>query len=165
MSVIIDLLIDSQDCFIPEKKAFKTWVNAAANLSYDTELCIRIVDEKESATLNYHWRKKTGATNVLSFPALLPEGMPQVTLGDIVICAPVVEAEAKMQLKQLTAHWAHMVIHGTLHLLGYDHINEDDALEMETAETQIMCALGFDDPYKNNLASNNSTKINTTHIL
>lgn len=150
MSIAVDLLIDNQNCFVPEKEAFVLWVNAAAPLSYNAEICIRVIDEKESALLNYKWRGKHGATNVLSFPANLPPDMPVVTLGDLAVCSPVVEREAKVQKKQLKAHWAHMVIHGTLHLLGYDHINEQDAFEMETAESNIMNELGYHDPYTNN---------------
>lgn len=165
MSVTVDLLIDSQDCVIPEKKSFILWVNAAARLSYNAEICICVIGEKESALLNYQWRKKHGATNVLSFPANLPKGMPFVTLGDLAICAPMVEREAQIQKKQPKAHWAHIVIHGTLHLLGYDHIHEDEAIKMETTECQIMHALGYNDPYKNNLTLNNFTNIDTTSDL
>jgi len=115
------------------------------------ELSIRIVDENESAELNRRYRNKTGSTNVLSFPAELPENLNLPLLGDLVICAPVVSKEAQQQGKSELAHWAHMVIHGTLHLLGYDHQNDEQANIMEGHEISILNSLGFSNPYKPNL--------------
>ncbi len=134
---------------IPPDFYIKKWVQTVKeHQEKEGEVCVYIVGEEESASLNYTWRNKEGSTNVLSFPAQTPENFPVLLLGDIAICAPVVEREATEQTKTLDAHWAHMVIHGTLHLLGYDHINDKDALEMETLEIHIMNKLGFPDPYK-----------------
>jgi probable rRNA maturation factor len=111
------------------------------------EVSVRIVDTAEMTTLNQSWRGKAGATNVLSFPANLPAELPVALLGDIVICAPVVAAEAAQQHKAPDAHWAHMTIHGTLHLLGYDHIKEDEATLMEALESAILNELNYPCPY------------------
>lgn len=109
----------------------------------DIEMTIRIVDTAEMTTLNTQYRRKSGPTNVLSFPYDEPP-----LLGDIVICAEVVNREANEQEKTSTAHWAHMVVHGTLHLLGYDHEIPRDADEMESIEIAILNELGFANPYK-----------------
>ncbi len=111
------------------------------------ELTIRIVDETESRQLNETWRKCQGATNVLSFPFQCPPGIKVPLLGDIIICAPLVVREAKQQHKSLDAHWAHLVIHGTLHLLGYDHLEEVQAQRMEHLEIQALHHLGYPNPY------------------
>lgn len=115
---------------------------------HDTELCIRIVEAEEGAQLNEKYRDKTGPTNVLSFPCDVQISELKL-LGDLVICAPVVAKEAEAQSKPEPAHWAHMVVHGVLHLLGYDHIGEHDALLMEAEERAILARLGFPDPYLN----------------
>ncbi len=116
--------------------------------SADSELTIRLVDEAEGRELNHTWRQKDYATNVLSFPADVPEGLLDIPLlGDLVICVPVVEREAAEQGKNLDAHWAHLVIHGCLHLLGYDHIDDAEAEEMESLEQQLLAELGHPDPY------------------
>ncbi len=117
----------------------------AANLKVG-ELCIRIVDAQESADLNQSYRDKSGPTNVLSFPCDAQVDEFQL-LGDLVICAPVVADEAKAQGKNETAHWAHMIVHGVLHLLGYDHIGDHEAVIMEAKERAILAGLGFADPY------------------
>jgi probable rRNA maturation factor len=111
------------------------------------EVCIRIVDGRESAALNKRYRNKSGATNVLSFPAQLPTDVQSTGIGDLVICAPVVERESAAQGKTARAHWAHMVVHGTLHLLGHDHTKRQDASKMEAVEIKILGQLGFDNPY------------------
>jgi probable rRNA maturation factor len=111
---------------------------------------VRIVDEQESAELNEQYRHKQGPTNVLSFPFECPPGVELNLLGDLVICAPVVQREAQQQQKQELAHWAHMVVHGTLHLLGYDHLQQDEAEAMENREIRIMEDLGYSDPYRLN---------------
>ena len=113
----------------------------------ESEVTIRVVDTAESHSLNLTYRGKDKPTNVLSFPFEVPPGMEMSLLGDLVICRQVVEKEAQEQGKPLEAHWAHMVVHGSLHLLGYDHIEDDEAEEMEAIETEIMLALGYEDPY------------------
>ena len=136
----------------PSIAEFESW--AALPLATEPiahEVTVRIVDEAEGRQLNQQWRGKDGPTNVLSFPAEPIPGMPTGTempsLGDIVICAPVVAAEAASQQKNLTAHWAHLTIHGILHLRGYDHQNDVEAAEMEALETQYLLELGYPDPY------------------
>jgi probable rRNA maturation factor len=113
----------------------------------DTELTLRLVDRSESRELNARFRGKDQPTNVLSFPADLPPGIDIPLLGDIVICAPLVEEEARTQDKPLQEHWAHLVIHGILHLLGYDHQVEQDAIEMERIEVELLASLGIGNPY------------------
>jgi probable rRNA maturation factor len=108
---------------------------------------LRIVDEAEMTGLNEQYRKKSGPTNVLSFPADLPQGVNSPFLGDIIICAPVVAKEAKDQGKSLDSHWAHMTVHGILHLQGYNHIDNTEAEQMESLEIKIMQQLGFANPY------------------
>ncbi len=145
----IDLQIASQSQDLPTELQLKTWAQAALNSRRaNAELSLRIVDEDESQQLNGQYRQKDKPTNVLSFPADLPEELQLPLLGDLVICAPVVAREAEDQNKALDAHWAHMLVHGTLHLLGYDHIDETDATEMEALETQIITELGFAPPYE-----------------
>ena len=113
----------------------------------DVELAIRLVDEAESAALNGEYRDKPYATNVLSFPQDV-ELPGHWLLGDLVICMPVIAREAREQGKSETAHITHMVVHGVLHLLGFDHIGEDEAVIMEALETRVMASLGYDDPYR-----------------
>ncbi len=145
----IDLQIASQSQDLPTEPQLKAWAQAALNSRRaNAELSLRIVDEDESQQLNGQYRQKDKPTNVLSFPADLPEELQLPLLGDLVICAPVVAREAEEQNKALDAHWAHMLVHGTLHLLGYDHIDETDATEMEALETQIITELGFAPPYE-----------------
>lgn len=140
----------ASDSAIPSEQEFERWVTAAyiaAKQSTPAELTIRVVDAAEAQELNRTYRQRDYATNVLSFPFEAPIEMPVQLLGDLVICVPVVEREADEQNKELLSHWAHMVVHGTLHLLGYDHIDDADADTMETLETAIMATLGFTDPY------------------
>jgi probable rRNA maturation factor len=116
--------------------------------SADSEMTVRLVDEAEGRELNLTYRHKDYATNVLSFPADVPDEMLDIPLlGDLVICAPVVEREALEQGKPAEAHWAHLVIHGCLHLLGYDHIDDEEAEEMEALERTLLAELGHRDPY------------------
>lgn len=133
----------------PEEEDIRNWIRAALDTlrSTDTEISLRLVDISEMTTLNEAWRNKQGPTNVLSFPSDLPPELELPLLGDIVICSAVVHDEANQQGKALTAHWAHMIVHGTLHLLGYDHIDEIEAQAMETLETNILATLGFPNPY------------------
>ena len=147
LSIDIQKACASEDS--PDEDSIKRWVSAAIRDERDEcELSIRIVDEQESADFNQRYRGKSGATNVLSFPfdAVTPEPLP--ILGDLVICAPVVAREASEQHKTIDAHWAHIVTHGVLHLLGYDHIEDHDAEQMESLETAIMLVLDFPPPYR-----------------
>lgn len=149
-SVILDLqLVCAIELGVPSHADFQRWLDAAIlPFQPDSEVTIRIVDSSESQMLNHTWRGKDKPTNVLSFPFEAPPGIdPLPLLGDLVICRQVVEQEALQQDKSLEAHWAHMVIHGSLHLLGYDHLEDEEATEMETIETEIMLALGYPDPY------------------
>ena len=134
----------------PQTTQIQTWIQHALGEHHFGELTVRVVGESEGASLNERFRHGSGATNVLAFPygdaALESPGEPP-SLGDLVICAPVLEREAADQGKSLEAHWAHIAIHGTLHLLGYDHENAEDALIMEAREKELLAALGFDDPY------------------
>lgn len=135
---------------LPTEQQLQTWIDVAlSECTYDTELVIRIVDENESSSLNQHYRNKTGPTNVLSFPFEAPD-LPDFAsdlLGDLVICAPVIAEEALTQQKPLHHHWAHIVIHGVLHLLGYDHIDDDEAEIMEQKEIALLQQLNINNPY------------------
>ena len=147
--MIIDLQIAcEQETGLPTAEQIEQWATAAVQPQSDeVEMTVRIVDEAESHELNLNYRGKDRPTNVLSFPFECPNEVELPLLGDLVICRQVVEREAQEQDKPVMAHWAHMVVHGSLHLLGYDHIEDDEAEEMESLETQIMTGLGFADPY------------------
>ena len=147
--IIIDLPIAcEQETGLPTLEQIEQWATAAVQPQSDeVEMTVRIVDEAESHELNLNYRGKDRPTNVLSFPFECPDEVELPLLGDLVICRQVVEREAQEQEKPLMAHWANMVVHGSLHLLGYDHIEDDEAEEMESLETQIMTGLGFADPY------------------
>ena len=147
--MIIDLQIAcEQETGLPTAEQIEQWATAAVQPQSDeVAMTVRIVDEAESHELNLNYRGKDRPTNVLSFPFECPDEVELPLLGDLVICRQVVEREAQEQDKSLMAHWAHMVVHGSLHLLGYDHIEDDEAEEMESLETQIMTGLGFADPY------------------
>ena len=147
--MIIDLQIAcEQETGLPTAEQIEQWATAAVQPQSDeVEMTVRIVDEAESHALNLNYRGKDRPTNVLSFPFECPDEVELPLLGDLVICRQVVEREAQEQDKPVMAHWAHMVVHGSLHLLGYDHIEDDEAEEMESLETQIMIGLGFVDPY------------------
>lgn len=122
--------------------------SAGANTSSEWELSLRIVDTDEMQALNNRYRGKHGTTNVLSFPVQLPEGISVPLLGDVVICAPVVREEATLQHKPEAAHWDHMLVHGVLHLLGFDHQTDDEATAMESLETTVLQQLGWPCPYE-----------------
>ncbi len=133
---------------IPEEDAIRQWVlQALPEHKKNAELTLRIVDEAEMTALNRQYRGKEGATNVLSFPCEAIPGVDADLLGDIVICAPVVASEAVAQDKPLDAHWAHIVVHGVLHLLGYDHQQDGEAHRMEVRETELLASLGYANPY------------------
>ena len=148
MSLGIDVQVAGGRSGLPGVAKFRHWARAALlGRRRDAELTIRIVDAAESQALNRRYRGKDKPTNVLSFPAELPEDLGLPLLGDVVICREVVEGEAAAQGKAPDAHWAHMVIHGVLHLLGYDHETDEEACAMEALETGIMAELGWPDPY------------------
>ena len=139
---------------LPAAMSFRKWVAAALESRIlEADLAIRIVGTKEGRALNRHYRGKDYATNVLSFPAdvaegvKLPKGVRMPLLGDIVLCAPVVAREAKEQKKPLGDHYAHLTVHGVLHLLGWDHQDAREADCMEALEREILAGLGVDDPY------------------
>lgn len=134
---------------LPLEADIHTWLNRVFQQhNTELELTIRLVDEKESQELNKQYRDKDYPTNVLSFPFESPIDLPLPLLGDLVICKQVVERQAKEQHKTLLSHWAHMVVHGCLHLLAYDHIEETERMEMESLEIAIMKDLGFANPYE-----------------
>lgn len=149
MAYQIDIESNSQSQQIPPLAELERWVSAALHSQQleEAEVSLYIVDEDESQELNSQYRGKDKPTNVLSFPADIAEEVGVPLLGDLVICAPVVEREAQEQGKTLAAHWAHMLVHGSLHLLGFDHIDDAEADEMEALETDIITGLGYPAPY------------------
>ncbi|MFT4863760.1 MAG: putative rRNA maturation factor [Pseudohongiellaceae bacterium] len=156
MNVNIDILNESSAAWVPPAADCNRWITSALASADYTKKCsisIRFVDESESKELNGRFRSKDKPTNVLSFPANMPanviKAMGAEFLGDIVICAPVLEEEALAQGKTIAAHWAHLTVHGTLHLLGFDHETDDQAQIMENLEIDSLQHLGFSNPYKN----------------
>jgi probable rRNA maturation factor len=132
----------------PEEPDLRRWIEAAlAGRCEVAEVSVRLVEEQEMAALNFQYRGKPGPTNVLSFPAELPPGVQCPLLGDIVICPDVVDREAREQHKTGAQHWMHMLVHGSLHLLGFDHVEEVDARRMEALESQILQDHGYPNPY------------------
>ena len=152
MTLELDYQVASSQAGLPSAAQIESWLTTTlhSHLAH-AELSVRIVDAAESQTLNAQFRGKDKPTNVLSFPFEMPSGIPaddfQHLLGDLAICAPVVREEAKAQQKPEINHWAHMIVHGTLHLLGYDHIEEDEAEHMEQLERNILAELDIPDPY------------------
>jgi probable rRNA maturation factor len=150
MNTEVEVQYASTDRQLPSEAQINTWIEAALQqYSQQFSLCVRIVDSEESHSLNSQYRNKDKPTNVLSFSFEMPECIAGETeiLGDLVVCAPVVAAEAKEQNKALFDHWAHMIVHGVLHLLGFDHIKDSEALEMEQLERDILTVLSISDPY------------------
>lgn len=144
----LDIQLASDFAEIPSAEMMQIWVDAVLKDSeQDSEIVVRLVDEPESAALNTQYRHKSGPTNVLSFPFEAPEGFEMDLLGDLVICAPLLAQEASQQKKALFDHWAHILIHGVLHLVGYDHLQDDEAEEMEALEIKILSTLNIDNPY------------------
>lgn len=149
MTVALEVQRASESRRAPTKAKLRAYAEAAlAGRREDAGLVIRIVDEPESQALNRQYRGIDKPTNVLSFPFEAPPQVRSRHIGDLVICAPVVEREAAEQGKPLEAHWAHMVVHGVLHLLGYDHETDADAETMEGLEIAILGRLGFPNPYE-----------------
>ncbi|MCY9845386.1 rRNA maturation RNase YbeY [Vibrio caribbeanicus] len=149
MTIVLDLQIAVEnEKDLPTYEDILLWLDSTlAKFKPQAEVTIRVVDEPESQELNHDYRGKDKPTNVLSFPFEAPPGIDIDLLGDLVICKQVVEREAIEQNKPLISHWAHMVVHGCLHLLGYDHIEDQEAEEMESLETEIMKSMGYSDPY------------------
>ncbi len=148
MKLSLDLQVAAKGR-VPDRRLFRRWASAALTgcRRREVALTVRVVETRESAQLNRRYRRQSGATNVLSFPFDRPPGVNSDLLGDLVVCAPVVRREAAAQGKAETAHWAHMVVHGILHLRGYDHDDERDADVMERREIRILRLLGYPDPY------------------
>ena len=149
MPATLDYQLACDDQPVPSALIVQEWLNTlfVQQQLASGEVTVRIVESSEGQALNQAYRQKDTATNVLSFPFEAPEGMTMDFLGDIVICAEVVNREASAQHKTRDDHWAHMIVHGVLHLLGFDHINEVDAEQMEALEVEILNKLGIDDPY------------------
>jgi len=158
MNIVLDMQYAlneaADDPAIPTPADFERWVQAALVGERDeAEVSLRIVGADEGAALNATYRHRAGPTNVLSFPSDSPAEMEPPLLGDVVICAPVVAREAREQGKAALAHWAHMTVHGILHLLGYDHEAPEEADAMERREARILASLGFADPYASERAA------------
>ena len=153
MSALLDLQVACEAADIPTEKQLQTWLDAVLehsplNDGEEQEITVRIVEPSESQQLNRQYRSIDKPTNVLSFPFEAPPGMSLNLLGDLLICAEIVAQEAKQQNKVLIHHWAHMLVHGTLHLMGLDHIEDDEAEQMEALEIVILGKLAIDDPYQ-----------------
>ena len=147
MAIVIDLQTDTGLAGVPAAAEFSRWVTAALRDSHEQlEQTIRVVDEPQSRELNLRYRGRDSATNVLAFPAD-DEYLEYDCLGDLVLCAPLVALEAAQQGKADAAHWAHLVVHGMLHLQGFDHQSESQATEMEALEVEILDTLGYTNPY------------------
>jgi len=149
VSITVDFQNDNGLLDIPSSKHFSKWIRASMRGPFDNlEQTIRVVDEAESQSLNLKYRGKDAPTNILSFPAEIPH-IDYQCLGDLVICAPLVAIEAREQDKELCAHWAHLIVHGMLHLQGFDHQTDDEADKMEALEVEILSTLGYLNPYNN----------------
>ncbi|MEX1033208.1 MAG: rRNA maturation RNase YbeY [Cellvibrionaceae bacterium] len=152
MNLSVDIQVVSDGDDPPDPDSIRCWLRAVLERELPTEqgeveVSVRLVDRDESQRLNRQYRHKNTPTNVLSFPSELPANLPFRHLGDIVACVPVIREEARQQRKSLNAHWAHMMVHGALHLLGYDHIEDSDAEIMEAREINILAQLDIADPY------------------
>jgi len=160
MNARVDVQLAADDESVPTAEDMALWVNrtlSAADASSVAEVSVRVVDATEMRRLNMEFRDQDKATNVLSFPTGDLDGLPadaQLPLGDIVVCAAVVADEAEQQGKPVGEHWAHMIVHGTLHLLGFDHENDSDAADMEGLEIQILADHGIANPYRESPAEN-----------
>jgi probable rRNA maturation factor len=159
MKNIVDLQLACEDENLPREADIQNWIDTALThfnsitktpFANAQEITVRIVDGSESQQLNLSYRGKDKPTNVLSFPFESPPQVKLDLLGDLVVCAEVVAQEAQQQNKHLLHHWAHMIVHGTLHLLAYDHVEDSDAKQMEALEIAILAKLAIDDPYQDN---------------
>jgi probable rRNA maturation factor len=147
MAITVELQNDALLPSVPSEKLFSNWIEASLQQSYQQlEQTIRIVDSTESRQLNHDYRGKDSATNVLAFPSEM-DLLDYDCLGDLVVCAPVVADQASVQGKSLESHWAHMVVHGMLHLQGFDHQQDDACAQMEAEEVKILDSLGYANPY------------------
>lgn len=150
----VELQLARDELLAPDPASIEDWACRAARAAggADGAITVRVVDEGEMRELNRYWRGRDYSTNVLSFPFEMPEGLPAEAvdpiIGDIAICAPVVERQAGEQGKSIQAHWTHMMVHGVLHLLGHDHEQAGEAEIMEALEVSILAELGHDDPYR-----------------
>lgn len=147
----LTLQMGTRGIYVPERFSFRTWTHLALRtLKHPVAVCFRLVDKQEMQKLNHTYRKKNSPTNVLSFPSEIPIELQKTFrhLGDIILCPEIINQEASEQNKTQKAHWAHMVIHGLLHLQGYDHENEKDASEMEALETNLLKKLNIENPYE-----------------
>ena len=148
MTAKINVAYLSNALELPTEATIAHWAQAALEgYERDVEVGVRIVDESEIIELNQRFRKKAEPTNVLSFPFEDPPGTQSDVLGDVVVCAPIVSSQAQMEGKPISAHWAHMVVHGIMHLRGYGHESTEEADAMEHMETRILESLGYPDPY------------------
>ena len=143
--------LNQEDDDVPSLSQLQEWANAACLEDSNAIASVQILSAEEMQALNRDFSGKDKPTNVLSFPMQLPEHVEIDLLGDLALCAEIINTEAKQQNKSKDAHWAHMVVHGMLHLQGYDHINDDEAVEMETLETQILKKIGINNPYETDL--------------
>ncbi len=144
----LDIQVASSADNLPTEAQFQYWIDAVSKEKLNhSEIVIRIVDEDEMIEFNQQYRKINGSTNILSFPFEAPENVESHLLGDLLVCAPVIEQESLLQNKELEHHWAHMIVHGVLHLLGYDHLNDSEAEEMENLEVQILKTININNPY------------------
>ncbi len=146
---VVEVQVASQSDQLPAQERFQYWVDAVlSENAKDSEIVIRIIDEAEMIQFNEQYRDKKGTTNILSFPFDVPDGIESNLLGDLLVCAPIVEKEALIQQKKIEHHWAHMIVHGVLHLLGYDHIENEEAEEMEVLEIKILKKIKIKNPYE-----------------
>jgi probable rRNA maturation factor len=151
MSYHIDIQHACNETLPVTDETLDHWVTSTLQLHHESaEITLRLVDAEEISDLNHIYRKKNKATNVLAFPAAHPAHVELEfpLLGDVIICPIVLKQESENLETPLIAHWAHIVIHGVLHLLGYDHVKDDDAIKMQSVEIQLLAELGFDNPYK-----------------
>ena len=148
MAIKLDVQYAAEIKGLPSFEEFLSWTSEVLGTDSDAGVVIRLVDRAESTELNKSFRGKSGPTNVLSFPFEVPPYVRSSHLGDLVICVPVVIDEASKQGKRVHSHWAHMVVHGLLHLQGYDHQTQAEASEMEAIEIEMLARLGYPDPYQ-----------------
>ena len=148
MAIVVHIEDNSGSDDVPDPSSMRCWISAALKPhAPNAELSVLVVDEAAMTDFNHRYRHISKSTNVLSFPAELPDFIDTPLLGDIILCADVINREAGEQHKPRDAHWAHMLIHGSLHLLGFDHDDDPEAAEMEAEETFLVTALGFAPPY------------------